>query len=292
MLTVRGCEPLPQWDPWGHDASQPDRGALDAGADTSADAGGTDVGFFDQGTPDMGAPDQGPPQGSLEGVWASQVINVQLLENQFVEVQEVVFTSINRVEIKQAGEQLTLHTQVCDLKRSRFGSTDLVYPSATIASLEPTIAFSSIMEPAVQSELSWSEVRLMGWVQDPNLPPEQQPIPESADDPRVVDADNDNNPGVTLQISSESNAELNGDIYSVGRSAIQYLGVVSSLGRIEGFSQTQLESITLGASNPVLTLGETTATPHPDAPQSTFVLLRVADDVGCEAIVQLAEQIF
>jgi hypothetical protein len=69
--------------------------------------------------------------------------------------------------------------------------------------------------------------------------PFSDPLPTAADDPRVIDEDNDGNPGITIQLSGTS---ISGQLYSVQRQITSVEAIAVAADRLMGslvFNSTQ-----------------------------------------------------
>jgi hypothetical protein len=119
--------------------------------------------------------------------------------------------------------------------------------------------------------------------------PESDPLPTSADDPRVFDQDGDGNPGVTVHV--EVMGLIGGDIYVVQRDRTRLSGVVTSDVAIDGLVEWTSEQSVLGASNAFL-LGGTAVRPDPDLSHSYFRARRVEGHVTCADLADVAEALF
>ena len=108
--------------------------------------------------------------------------------------------------------------------------------------------------------------------------PENDPLPESADDPRIVDQDGDGKPGMTVNAAILGIVE--GERYIANRIRYRFTGELidpdTIVGRIEWYS----EETTLGASNPILAAA-ITELPYPDPDGYRFVLKRFDRSFTC-----------
>src|SRR5690606_15974902 len=110
--------------------------------------------------------------------------------------------------------------------------------------------------------------------------PRRDPLPTSADDPRVYDQDRDGHPGVTVRVAGV----VSGEVYFAQR------GVTELRGRREGrvFSgrvHFKTEDAILGASSALLKMRTNT---RPDYERSTFRLVPVPPGTTCSEARGLA----
>lgn len=225
----------------------------------------------------------------LAGTFALQVVNSQIFDGVLGQ-DTVVLTTVSQMTIDHTPGTTTIEatSEVCGVEMTPYADNETTYPAATIAAIPvetTTMTLSEAKEGA--SFTSPASVRLIGWTTSAD--PATDPIPTDGADSRVVDSDSDSNPGVTLQVNG---AIVSGDIYIVNRSAVTLDGTIVSADRVEGLSVTQQEQTILGASDPLLELGNVTATPDPDSSASTFQLVRVPDTDTCASIMANAGTLF
>lgn len=104
-------------------------------------------------------------------------------------------------------------------------------------------------------------------------------LPADPKDPRVVDQDNDGNPGMTVSVRILGIIE--GETYVVQRVWYRLSGIVVAPDRIEGSIEWSDEQVVLGATNPLL-VADTIGYPDPDPAKSVFIMIRAQDDWTCE----------
>lgn len=97
------------------------------------------------------------------------------------------------------------------------------------------------------------------------------PLPETPDDPRVVDMEGDGKPGATLVASGFAE----GEIYVVNRKAITLKGVVRGPDESFGLVTHKKDGFVLETTNAILDVDAVRA-PHPDPKESWWHELRVA----------------
>ena len=272
IATTDGCAPLPDWNPW----------AVDAGADSGVeDAAEKDAAAAPDASaePDAGAPDAGDARFDLRGAWALRVVNVQMISSQLAGTAAVMFTSLSIVRIDRA---LDVSSTACALESTPFGNTTTAWPRETIRAAEMLGESASADQLDVGGQLWLSRTQLLGWLtQDPD-----DELPAEAGDPRVYDADGDQNPGVTLLVAGD----VGGEMYVVSRSWLELQGTISSSDRIEGSSLTYQEQTVLDATNDILLFNQTTAEPMPEL--SSFEMVRAEDTIDCDTLLQNADVLF
>ena len=79
--------------------------------------------------------------------------------------------------------------------------------------------------------------------------PANEPLPADPNDPRIIDADGDGNPGVTSSVKVSE--DLQGDIYLARREIFAYALTQQSPDRLAGSITDRSEQLIIGASNPL-----------------------------------------
>jgi len=104
--------------------------------------------------------------------------------------------------------------------------------------------------------------------------PGTDPLPTDPSDPRVVDSDNDGNPGITVSLTGLFTANL----YSVQRQTTSFVGIPVAADRVEGTLTFTSEQTVLGSTNPTVTAlyAQSHSGPDPVVCDSTFAMVRVS----------------
>jgi hypothetical protein len=187
------------------------------------------------------------------------------------------------LEVDQRGADLLLRERVCDLRTS--SPTPLVdtrYPAAFLRAIsggtrEARLVRRDDVVTYVQPK-RWEAkgARLGDAASDP--------LPREPADPRVVDADRDGHPGLTVRIGGL----VSGDLRVVSRGWTALRGELVAPGRIEGRVRWRTEQRILQSTNGLLS-HQPNPTPHPDPDRSWFRMVRLPDGAGCD-MAQRAEE--
>lgn len=110
--------------------------------------------------------------------------------------------------------------------------------------------------------------------------PSEDSLPESADDERIWDQDEDGNPGVTLEVSGL----IEGALYVVIRYADTLSGELSDDGELIGEARDETEQVVVGASSEVLRIN-VSATPVNDPELNKVMAFRLTADADCDAVI-------
>lgn len=269
--TPDGCRAVPNWNPWTVDASVPPP-PRDGGPPPPPRDGGP----RDAGPPrDGGIPDE--PLEGLSGTWALEIVNAQVVTNEYVGTQTVLSTSIAIVDVRQTDEVVELATRLCSVVSEPYGETTTSFDLGYVQSV-PVVITTAYLDASSETFEPSERRFLIGWAADAD--PIAEPIPDTDEDPRVFDVDGDGEPGVTIHVSGS----LNGDLHVAQRTTIELYGVIESDERIAGTSRTTIEREILGSTNPLLRAGDTTQRPHPNLDRSPFEMLRMPFGASCDEV--------
>ena len=117
--------------------------------------------------------------------------------------------------------------------------------------------------------------------------PRFEPLPTQSDDPRIVDADEDGHPGLTLEVGGL----IGGEIYIVQRDASELSGSFLSPNRIVGRVSWESEQSVVDAS-PSLLKANPHARPHPSTRANFFRMRRVPVHATCDDVKTRARKLF
>ena len=267
-----------------------DAGSVTPGADAGSVTPGTDAGTppsLDAGAPPEGRTTTAPPEA------VEQLVGTFALESRFATISMVPFlgdqhsvsTAWGLVTIEQVGETLQMTERGCHVE-TEGGSTMTTIPDAVPQSIPPRVATLEFLSEG--GSLRWfrPEVAVaVGW--EASSPADM--LPQSADDPRVVDADGDGNPGVTVSISGLAS----GDVYVVQWQRGWYEGTLGGgAGTLTGQNHGGgSEQKTIGASNSILEM-DVPQRPDPDTSDNTLQLVPVDAGMDCAGLIAAGDGLF
>ncbi|MBN1857777.1 hypothetical protein JW848_01070 [Candidatus Bipolaricaulota bacterium] len=188
-------------------------------------------------------------------------------------------TAVMRVEIVQSGSQLVLKSSYCGAGvETAVPGLRMVFPEAFVRALVSGDRHARLEASDDSALLGFEQewyVEIRGaTVADPL----HDPLPESADDPRVVDQDGDGHPGMTVGV--DLLGLIRGEVYVVQRVRYRLVGWVEpNGGSISGRIEWNDEQVVLGASSPLLrveSIGEAIWE------ESSFRFERAGAGLGCE----------
>lgn len=119
--------------------------------------------------------------------------------------------------------------------------------------------------------------------------PANERLPTDPDDPRIIDADGDGNPGITSSI--EVGDGLRGEIYLARREIFAYDLTQESPDRLVGTITDGSEQLVIGASDPIFAVPAQWE--QLDDPERNPVIWeRVDDDLDCDGLAAVRDELF
>lgn len=240
-----------------------------AAADDTAGSGSNDVSAAD-----------------YAGTWAQ--LRVQTLRVNFPLLGEmkVSNTWVLRMTMTADGRALNIAAEACELTHDT--GTSLMHTEFPLAAVHRQGGLrgrATLREEG--GELKFFQAR-HHMVFGANLAdPANDALPTDAADERVVDAEDDGHPGVTLSLSGA----INGAIYMVVRSWLTLRGVANGGNRIDGTIQWGEDRSVLEATSPLLTnlpLGRA----DDDVTSSYFRTTRIDPSTTCAQILARRDELF
>lgn len=119
--------------------------------------------------------------------------------------------------------------------------------------------------------------------------PANDPLPDDPNDPRIVDDDNDGNPGITVHI--EVTQDLQGDLFIARREIFAYDMVEQPDGTLVGTVDDNSEQLIVGATNDIFAIGSDWVQ-HPDRTKSPILLVPVDANMDCAGLMAARDDLF
>jgi hypothetical protein len=186
---------------------------------------------------------------------------------------------------------LNLKVTLCDY---RMGSalekhlTDLVLsiPSAGIGSIHLDPATISISQDS-GSMMSWEASELRGTAGWKPASPSDAP-PKSPTDPRVMDQDNDGNPGVSVIFTGHDN----GTLYLAMLYRWMLSGTVAANGDLTGSTKSMCKEALLGSDQDPLLVTSFERVPDADTTDDTVRFVRQTKSLSCDEVLANKSTLF
>lgn len=223
----------------------------------------------------------GDPTGDVTGTWITlqQTLSLVRLAPGLSQVARNVYID----EIQQEGTKLTVKETLCiqDVRDPQGGDLLRVKVKAKYFDNSAAETRPGTLSKNDQGEYAYVLARhyvLRGWTLGKDEIIDQAPIPTKADDPRVIDLDEDGNPGFTLVTTGL----IENDLYVVERDYSEYSGIQVCKDRIEagaGSARFDVLQSYLGALDPGILDDVSKIRPQPDSSQSRFKAVRVTEEL-------------
>ena len=236
---VGGCLPLPPW-------------SLDVGTATN--------------TGDRA--DAGTPQPDFTGRWALEVTILQAVTDPELGREERLVRLLALVDL--GGPGIAPQVGLCALRPGTFADIETTYPESAIRA---SIAWAPTVTAAGNEIVIDDFGYLLGWTTDE---PRTAALPVETTDPRVIDGDADENPGVTLTLSGAQT----GAVYVASRFQLRLQGRATAPNAILGSNEMEHERAVLNATDGVTFVDpdfEQIGLPN----ENTFRMLRLAPSGTC-----------
>ena len=247
------------------DASMPDAKPIDE----------TDAGCLPQ--PD--AAPSGKELGDVSGTWAVNERVIALvgapLNSKQLSRQLYVFV------ITQNGTELAIDEHMCDIQ---VDDVDGLETTRTLPKLWEDLPVNPRVGFVIENKAGGfnfgleKKFRVRGAALD-NV--ETDPLPTTAEDPRLRDQDSDSQPGITLLLDGI----LRGRAFVVQREFNQYDAQLVGPDRIEGRSMWNSEQVYIGSDPPEIAELGIQASPDPDPSKHNVLLVRVPDGSDCAYLI-------
>jgi len=194
--------------------------------------------------------------------------------------------SLLLMKIRQNSDELSLEIQPCDVSiDSDVKQVVTRVPRAMVQAL----GTSKVRATLARGNQYWrfEQQRNVSILGARLKNPSADMLPTWARDYRVVDADKDGNPGVTVEIDGM----IEGAIYLVQRSITQLRGLVEDNDKVNGLVAWSTEQSILGATSRLLESQPATR-PDPDSTRSYFQMRRVESTTTCSDLRKNAAKLF
>ncbi|MFO0747758.1 MAG: hypothetical protein U1F43_19150 [Myxococcota bacterium] len=256
-----------------------------AGADTS-DATTADA---DATSPDTSETVGGCATGlsaAMSGTWGMEETQTALVQVDPFGTMTQVSTSLYLAKVSGDASQLTL--TLCDwqttddagLFTTRMGDTVLQHLDPFVRTLHVAAESDGTVSLKVPEGIALRGVALDH--------PATDTLPSEASDARVIDQDQDGEPGISLVISGT----LQGKLYALHRHRAALDGCFTAADEVSGLTAWQTEQVILGSNPESLSASKPVATTHPDASLSHFTMVKIDDAADCAALIAERSSLF
>jgi hypothetical protein len=177
--------------------------------------------------------------GAMDGTW--MLVHEQSNCITFAGVtEEALSVSLEIARFQTVGDRIDEEREICAINLYPVFGLDNTFPNVAAQSINPFPIDGSLVSTFERGGVyaSGIEFQIYGATFED---PIGDPMPTSADDPRVEDTDGDGDPGITILVAGCR-------MYTVQRSLIKYFGAFRTPNQIAGRSLTRIEQSVLGTS--------------------------------------------
>ncbi len=226
------------------------------------------------GGPEACIPESGAAGAELTGRFAYRELRTLLVSLPgYAEPLPTAIENILLVDQVQSGADVTLTSTFCShtIEDEKLPA-HITVPATFVASLPPFTREGTISATGDYDLPTF--FRLEG-VNLTNV--EAEALPETSDDARVYDQDNDGKPGLTLIVTGL----VDGEMYVIERSSTALSGKAISSDVVEGALTVSSEQVVLGSDPTNLKDLTKPGVADPTECASYFRMVRIADDADC-----------
>lgn len=223
----------------------------------------------------------------MNGVWAQVQVVATQADAPVIGLIKTRSVAVLKYDMEQTGSELLMHEEVCDLRlEPDTNLTETIVPDAFIQAL-PHVSKPAVLDLAVQPPTLYQPqfAELHGLEMDD---PMNDPMPTSADDPRIKDLDGDGKPGLTIYVGGI----IDGALYVVQRNKIALDGAFEGPDKVAGLMQYEQEQVVLGSDNQLLADNPPISSVDPDTEKTYFISVRMPDGTTCADILAAGDELF
>lgn len=222
----------------------------------------------------------------LSGRWAQLQVTTAIVDLPIGGPSESRLETLVLVDIEQDDARLRLRETVCSIESE--GPSSLVetkYPNAFVQALSGRVREAELdVEAGRYTYREPKSYRTSGVdLEDPA----RDELPSQPDDPRILDPDDDGQPGLTVEVSGF----VNGRVFMVQKGWSELSGTLRSARQIEGRVRWNSDQSVVAATHKYLTFAPVSR-PHPSAERHYFRMARIPAEASCDEIRERAPRIF
>ena len=190
-------------------------------------------------------------------------------------------------EIEQQGADLTITETICHIDiRSESKRVKTILPRGFIQATSGTLRECKLSRDA-DGTVRFTQPRIYAIRGVRLKDARREKLPEDDDDKRIIDADHDGHPGLTVQVRGI----IDGQLYVVQRSWSELYGTVYGTDRIDGRVKWSSEQSVVGASSVFLS-SNPDSRPAPRASRHFFKTRRVKPGTSCAEVLKQHKTLF
>lgn len=220
---------------------------------------------------------------SLTGRWAQLVVTTSISKLPVAGEVASVTKSFAIIDVKQDEQgRIITQEQVCDLQiSSDSDSVKTIIPQKflTAVSGQSRTGYTTKQKDSLRLVLPRKVTTFGANVKSGDA------LPTDEDDKRVIDADKDGKPGLTVRVKGL----IDGELYVVTRGSNELYGALKPSGRVEGFVRWTSEQNVIDATSVFLKI-EPTTKPDKRPEKNYFRWHRIPAQTSCKEVLSRAKE--
>ncbi|RZA14391.1 MAG: hypothetical protein EOP10_28125 [Proteobacteria bacterium] len=222
---------------------------------------------------------------ALPGTWA----RVQLLTSEASALGTKSKTKVARyslVTFANNGDEIVASEKVCEIATANSGSSSISFAPSILKAI-PDSSYSYLPNAQGTALARPAAVEALGLaLKDPAV----GALPTSASDSRVIDQDNDGNPGVTVNVEAKVVITISAELYVAQRTFWSESLTNITADTINGSVNWTQEQTILGSSNSLFTTVKPKVTTLPA--ESSVTLRKLSAGAGCADVIAQKTKLF
>lgn len=220
---------------------------------------------------------------TLTGRWAQLVVTTSIAKLPVVGEVSSETKSFAIIDVKQDEQgRIVTQEQVCDLQiKSESDSVTTIIPQKflTAVSGQSRTGYTTKQKDSLRLVLPRKVTTFGANVKS------GEALPTEDDDKRIIDADKDGKPGLTVRVKGL----IDGELYIVTRGSNELFGALKPSGRVEGFVRWTSEQTVIDASSVFLKV-EPTTKPDKRPEKHYFRWHRIPAATSCKEVLTRAKE--
>ncbi|RJO65882.1 MAG: hypothetical protein C4523_15020 [Myxococcales bacterium] len=226
----------------------------------------------------------------VDGPWAIEYVFAYFADMPVLGRVQLIMSAFSLLDITKDQGALTLKEHTCSylLPIVEDVPLNLIFPEAAIEAFPERQRNGSLAALEAGAAFGLDEtIDFFGGDGSRFADPAADPLPTDPDDPRVVDLDADDHPGMTLRTTGV----IQGEVYVMLRVQYRLEGALVNFGRIEGRTFSTVDMATLDGE-PALLAGQIPLSPIDDPELNRFQIVRLSVPLDCAELLAQSDELF
>lgn len=203
---------------------------------------------------------------------------------------QMLLSGVAKIHARMEGNEFIFTEEICDMGMNIVEDMDfyVIFSSDSINATGINPRQATFSEMAVGATFQTTPAHdLYGLDESLFDDPINDELPHDADDPRVIDFDDDGHPGLTSQVLGF----VKGEVYVIMRMMRDMTGLLINEGLVEGSINSSVEMITLGA-DPEYIAFQLDLQHYDDPLVNHFEMIKLDEDLACPVLYEREAEFF